>query len=101
MAYVIFFALCCCVAAPETRVQTNELQSLSENAMHSFTPLPPLNISGYTAVFPPMFQLYIYMYVYIYLFNYRFHIRNRVFDTFGIIFAYMRGGLNPPCGKLF
>ena len=57
MTHVIFFALCCCAAAPETRVQTNELQSLSENAMHSFTPLPPLNISGYTAVFPPMFQL--------------------------------------------
>ena len=57
MTHVIFFALCCCVAAPETRVQTNELQSLSENASASFTPLPPLNILGYTAVFPPMFQL--------------------------------------------
>ena len=52
-------------------MQTNELPSLlvtSENAMHSFTPLPPLNISGSTAVFPPMFQLdeYIYIYIYIY-----------------------------------
>ena len=45
-------------------MQTNELQSLSENAMHSFTPLPPLNISGYTAVFPPMFQLYEYKTLY-------------------------------------